>query len=381
MSSDHRRDEPVEVPATGEAAADAGSPLAASASASAPAERPRPRAQSWFSIGLRLGLGALMAYWLVAAVEHLQSILLLVALSLVIAVSAEPLVSWLEQRGLKRRRSVIVVIIGLFLILGGLSSLFVAPITNEITALVHNIPTWLQQLHDHHSTLGKLEDKYHLTAKAKAQIGADGTDLVGGLLGAGQFLATTLTGLFLVIALTTYFLAGLPALKAFGLRFVPGSRREHVGEVTDEILMRTGRYMLANVATSVIAGVATFIWLEAWGVPYPAALGVFVAALDMVPLIGSTIGGIVVSLVALVVSWPVAIATAVFYIVFRMAEDYLIMPRAMKYAVEVHPLVTILGVVVGGALLGIIGALLAIPAAVAVGLILEDSVFPRIARR
>jgi predicted PurR-regulated permease PerM len=205
--------------------------------------------------------------------------------------------------------------------------------------------------------------------------------VVGGLLGAGQFLATTLTGLFLVVTLTVYFLAGLPALKRFGLRFVPGSRREHAAELTDEILSRTGRYMLANVATSVIAGVATFVWLEAWGVPYPAALGVFVAVLDMVPLVGSTIGGIVVSLVALVVSWPVAIATAAFYVAFRVAEDYLIMPRAMKYAVEVHPLVTILGVIVGGVLLGIIGALLAIPVAVAVGLLLEDSFFPRIARR
>lgn len=347
----------------------------------APAEAPYPRSRSWFSVGLRLGLGALVAYLLVQAVEHLQSILMLVALSLVIAVSVDPLVSWLERRGLQRRWAVVVVIIGLFLVLGGLSSLFVAPITNETNALIHSIPTWLQQLHDHHSFLGRLEDKYHLTDQAKAQLGSDTSSLVGGILGAGQLLATTLTGLFLVVTLTMYFLAGLPALKQFGLRFVAGSRREHAAELTDEVLVRTGRYMLANVATSVVAGLATFVWLEAWGVPYPAALGVFVAALDMVPLIGSTIGGIVVSLVALVVSWPVAIATAVFYIVFRVAEDYLIMPRAMKYAVEVHPLVTILGVVVGGALLGVIGALLAIPVAVAVGLLLEDAVFPRIARR
>ncbi len=376
MNADHRSAEPVEVPATDQGDA-AESPL----STEAEAEPARARAQSWFAIGLRLGLGVLLAYWLMLAVEHLQGTLMLVALSLVLAVSAEPLVGFLERRDMQRRWAVLVVLVVLFLVLGGLSSLFVAPITNEITALVHNIPVWLQQLHDHHSTLGRLEDKYHLTDKAKAQLGSDSSSVVGGLLGAGQFLATTLTGLFLVITLTVYFLAGLPALKRFGLRFVPGSRREHAAELTDEILSRTGRYMLANVATSVIAGVATFVWLEAWGVPYPAALGVFVAVLDMVPLVGSTIGGIVVSLVALVVSWPVAIATAAFYIAFRVAEDYLIMPRAMKYAVEVHPLVTILGVIVGGVLLGVIGALLAIPAAVAVGLLLEDSFFPRIARR
>jgi predicted PurR-regulated permease PerM len=89
----------------------------------------------------------------------------------------------------------------------------------------------------------------------------------------------------------------------------------------------------------------------------------------------------VVSLVALVVSFPVAVATAVFYIVFRVAEDYLIVPRAMKFAVEVHPLVTILAVIAGGALMGVIGALIAIPVAVAVGLFLDEAVFPGIAAR
>jgi predicted PurR-regulated permease PerM len=185
----------------------------------------------------------------------------------------------------------------------------------------------------------------------------------------------------LVTVLTLYFLAGLPALIGFVLRFVPGSRRPQAAELTEEILSRTGRFMLANVATSVIAGLATVIWLVVWGVPYPWALGVFVGLMDLVPVVGSTIGGIVVSLVALVVSLPVAVATAVFYIVFRVAEDYLIVPRAMKFAVAVHPLVTILAVLAGGALLGLVGALVAIPAAVAVGLVLDQAVFPGIAER
>jgi predicted PurR-regulated permease PerM len=348
------------------------------------ARRPDPDrrlSRSWFSVGFRAGLGVLAAYWLVLAVQHVESTLMLVLLSLVIAISADPVVGWLTGRGLRRSWAVAAVIVGLFLFLGGLSTLFIAPVTNEITALVHKVPTWLQQLHDHQSLLGRLEDRYKITEKAKKQLGTDTSSLAGGLMGAGQLVATTVTGLFLVITLTMYFLAGLPTLKRFGLRFVAGSRREHAEALVDEILLRTGRYMLANLATSVIAGLATFIWLEVWGVPYPAALGVFVALMDLIPLVGSTLGGIVVSLVALVVSLPVAIATAVFYVVFRLAEDYLIMPRAMKFAIEVHPLVTILAVLAGGALEGVIGALLAIPVAVAIGLVLDDAVFPRIARR
>jgi predicted PurR-regulated permease PerM len=340
------------------------------------------RPGSWFLIGFQLSLGAVLAYLLVQAVEGIANIVMLSLLALVIAISVDPFVRVLTRAGLRRGLAVAVVILGLALLLAALSLLFVTPVTDEINALSHNIPVWLQQLQDHQSTLGKLEDKYHIVEKAKQQLGSGGgSTVLNGLLGAGQLVVTTVTGLFLVVTLTMYFLAGLPTLKTFCLRFIAGSRRAHAAELTDEILLRTGRYMLANVATSVIAGVATYVWLQVFGVPYPAALGVFVAVLDLVPLVGSTIGGVIVSLVALVVSWPVAIATAVFYTVFRMAEDYLITPKAMRYAVEIHPLVTILGVVVGGDLLGLIGALLAIPIAVAAGLILDDAVFPRIAAR
>jgi predicted PurR-regulated permease PerM len=334
---------------------------------------------SWFSIGFQFSLGAVIAYLLIQAVESLEDILLLVLLALVIAISIDPLVRQLVARAMPRRWAVGVVTIALVLVLGALSALFIAPVVNEVGALSHSIPVWLQQLHDHHSALGRLEDRYHVVEKANQELSSSGT--VDGLLGAGQLVITTVTGLFLVATLTLYFLAGLPALKAFCLRFVPGSKRPHTKELADEILLRTGRYMLANVATSVIAGVATFVWLEVFGVPYPAALGVLVAVMDMIPLVGSTIGGIIVSLVALVVSWPVALATAAFYVVFRVAEDYLITPRAMKYAVAVHPLVTILGVIAGGALFGIVGALLAIPVAVAIGLVLDDAVFPGIDTR
>jgi predicted PurR-regulated permease PerM len=327
-------------------------------------------------------LGAVIAYLLVHAVLEIQSVLTLMLLALVIAVSVEPVVAWLTAKGMRRRWAVTSAVIGLLLVVGALFSLFVPPVISEVNALVKAVPTWLQQLHDHHSFLGRLEDRYHLIAKAKRQLSGGGTaGILNGLLGAGQLLLTTLTGLVLVITLTLYFLAGLPTLKRFCLRFVPGSKRDRTQAMTDEILIRTGRYMLANVATSGIAGLATLIWLEIWGVPYPAALGGFVAVMDMIPVIGSTIGGIVVSFVALVVSFPVALATAAFYVVFRLAEDYLIVPRAMKYAVAVHPLVTILAILAGGALLGVVGALIAIPVAVAVGLLLDEAVFPRIAAR
>jgi len=342
---------------------------------------PRPD-RSWFRTGFQLGLGALSAYLLVQSVLRIHGVVVPALLALVVAVSAEPVVGLLVARGLRRSRAVAAVVVGLFVTLAALLSLLVPPVTSEVDALVKAVPTWLQELHDHSSTLGRLEDRYDLIGKLKQQLSGTGAgQVVHGVLGAGQLVLTTATGVVLVVVLTLYFLAGLPALLAFSLRFVPGSSRPQAAALAEEILSRTGRFMLANVATSIIAGLATVIWLVIWDVPYPWALGVFVGLMDLVPVIGSTIGGVVVSLVALVVSLPVAIATAVFYVFFRIAEDYLIVPRAMKFAVAVHPLVTILAVLAGGALLGLVGALLAIPAAVAVGLLLDRAVFPGIAER
>ncbi len=119
--------------------------------------------------------------------------------------------------------------------------------------------------------------------------------------------------------------------------------------------------MLGNVITSVIAAVGTLIWLEIFSVPYPLLLSVFVGFMDLIPIVGSTVAGIIVSLVALTVSWPVAVGTAVFYIVYRNLEDYLITPKVMNRTVKVSGLITVVAVLIGGALLGIIGALIAIP--------------------
>ena len=102
------------------------------------------------------------------------------------------------------------------------------------------------------------------------------------------------------------------------------------------------------------------------------------ALFDLVPVVGSSIAGVIVSLVALAVSLPTAIATAIFYVAYRFIEDYLLVPRVMRQAVNVSPVVTVLAVIIGGALLGIIGALVAIPIAAGIKLVLEQSVFPRL---
>ena len=127
-----------------------------------------------------------------------------------------------------------------------------------------------------------------------------------------------------------------------------------------------------------IAGLGTYLWLLAWGIPYPLLLGIFVALLDLIPVIGSTVGGAVVSLVGLTVSLPVALGTLAFYIAYRLAEDYLIVPRIMGRTVQVPAIVSLIAVLIGGVLLGIIGALVAIPVAAAIRVLLQEIAIRRL---
>ncbi|MEU0599948.1 AI-2E family transporter [Streptomyces sp. NPDC006393] len=263
------------------------------------------------------------------------------------------------------------------LCLAGFIALIAQPDADEIDSLTKAIPKWLTQLHDRHTLLGHLEDRYHLISKVRSALASGGSSVLGGLLGAGKMVLSLVTSVVILVVVTIYLMVALPEFKQFGFHFVAASRRARVEAVTDEILTRTGRFMLANLATSGTAGLVTFAWRAGIGVPYPAALGFFVTLMDLIPVVGSTVAGVAVSLVALSVSLPIAAATAGFCVGFRLAEDYLIMPRVMKYAVDVHPVVTVVGVLVGGALLGIIGALVAVPAAVAIGILLDEHVFPR----
>jgi predicted PurR-regulated permease PerM len=149
--------------------------------------------------------------------------------------------------------------------------------------------------------------------------------------------------------------------------------------LTDEILARVGGYVLGNLAVSVISATGTTAWALIFGIPYPLLLGVMVGLLDLIPIVGSTVGGIIVALVALVsIGLPAAIATVAFYLTYRVVEDYLLTPRIMNRTIRVPGLVTVIAVLLGGAILGLVGALVAIPIAAGIQLLLQELAGPRL---
>jgi predicted PurR-regulated permease PerM len=333
--------------------------------------------RSPFFIGMTAAAGVAVTYGLVELLIRARSTLILIGLGLFIAAGLDPVVSWLTRRRVPRWAAVVIVLAGVV----GIIAIFVAtaipPLTSQTTALAHKIPTYIHQLQNHNSELGKLNAKYHIQQRITSLLTSKGSTLVGGVIGAGALVLSTAGSILAVLVLSVYFLAGLPRIKLFAYRLVPHSRRPRVILITDEILVKVGGYVLGNVITSVIAGLGTFVWMLAFGIPYPVLLGLLIAILDLIPVIGSSVGGAIVSLVALTVSLPVAVATLAFYIAYRLAEDYLIVPRIMGRTVEVPAVVSLIAVLIGGVLLGIVGALIAIPVAAAIRLILREVTFPR----
>ena len=182
----------------------------------------------------------------------------------------------------------------------------------------------------------------------------------------------------LVTVVAIYLLVDMPRVRRALYLLAPRSRRPRMVLLTDEMLDRVGGYVLGNLLLSLIDACLTTAWALAFGIPYALLQGLLVGLLDLIPIIGSTVGGVIVSLVALTVSLPVAIATAGFYVFYRFLEDYLLTPRIMRRTVAVPGIVTVVATLLGGALLGIVGALVAIPVAAAVKLLHDEIALPRL---
>jgi predicted PurR-regulated permease PerM len=341
--------------------------------------RPMDRRSPVF-IGMAGAAGVAITIALLELATRARSVLVLIGLALFIAAGLDPVVSWLTRRRVPRWAAVVIVLLALVGVTGGFMAAAIPPLAAQTSNLISELPHYTHVLQNHNSELGRLNAKYHIQQHLSHLLATRGSALIGGLLGAGTLVLDTLTSTLVVIVLVVYFLGGMPQIKRFFYRLAPGSRRARVTMLGDEIFTKVGGFVLGNVITSVIAGLGTYLWMLAFGIPYPILLALFVALLDLIPVIGSTIGGAVVSLVALTVSLPVAIATLAFYIGYRLVEDYLLTPRIIGRAVRVPAVVSLVAVLVGGALLGIVGALVAIPVAAALGLLFEEVMFRRLDR-
>ena len=326
-----------------------------------------------FYIGFFGALGVFVAYLLGQAVLQARSVIVLVLVSMFLAVGLNPVVEAMTRRGLRRGVAVLVVfvvVIGAFV---GLAFAVVPPAVDEGNLFVKNLPGYLQDLKSN-GTINRLNNDYGVIDKLSAQVGKAnvGGQVFGGLLGVGKVVLSAVFSALTVLVMTLYFLSALPSIKHQAYQLVPASRRERVQKLGDEILTRIGGYVGGAATIAFIAALSTYVFLRIIDLQLALALALFVGITDLVPLVGATIGAALVSLLGFLDSPGKGIACIVFYVVYQQVENYLIYPRVMKRQVEVPAALTVVAVLFGGALLGVVGALLAIPSAAAALLIVRE---------
>jgi len=338
-----------------------------------------------FRIGFVGALGVLLALLLGGIVGQLGTVILYVALALFLALGLDPVVSWLQRRDIPRWLAILlvfVVVIGVFV---GLIATIVPIVVRQTTIIVEDwdsivegvltsdLVGWLNSLS---GTESAIEDAVRSAGDWLADPANLGS-LGGGILAVGAGILGGFTGAVIVLILTLYFLASLDSMKRYAARFVPASSRGGYRAVSEEITGSVGRYVIGQVSLGATNGVLSLIYLSIIGAPAPILLAFIAFLASLVPLVGTITGAIIISLVCLAASPATALAAAIYYLIYMQIEAYVLSPRIMNRAVAVPGALVVIAAVAGGTLGGVLGALVAIPIAASLIIIMEKVVFPR----
>jgi predicted PurR-regulated permease PerM len=319
-------------------------------------------------------LGVLTALVLASAVRDAASVLTLVLIAAFLAVGLNPSVEFATRRGIKRGWAVFAVAITVLVAVSGIVLVVGGALRSQIVSFIDDAPHLLDELRRHKS-IARLDSKYHIIASLQDKVQSPdfAQTAFSGIFDAGLTALNALVNAVIVFILTVYFLGALPRIKGALYSLAPASRRERVEKLGDEILRRVGGYVAGATLVALLAGTVTLIFLFSVGLgEYALPLALMVALLDLVPLVGAILGATIVSIIGLATSLPVGIACIIFYLIYETIEGYVVYPRVMRSSVDVPEYVTIIAVLIGGAVAGVVGALLALPIAAAVLLIVRE---------
>lgn len=335
-----------------------------------------------FYFGFLATSGGLLALILLRSLASASQIFVLIIIALFLATGLNPAVEAIRRRGQSRAVAVAIIFACVVLFVGLFAWLVIPPVVSQGSQLIHRAPTLLSEL-KHNSTFARLNEQFGVIdtlQKKLTTMTADGTLFIsafGGVVGVGK---TVLSGGFsalTILVLTLYFLISLPNILKLGLRLAPASRRDRLSRLTNGIVDRIGTYIGSQISIAAISGTFIFILSASLGLPSPVALAMLIFVFDLLPLVGHMLGITVISIIALTQSVLIGIIAFLVYVAYIQIENYFIAPRIMHRTLSVPGLVTIISALVGATLLGLVGALLAVPIAASVILILDEVVFPR----
>jgi predicted PurR-regulated permease PerM len=330
-----------------------------------------------FKLAVAAAAGVAVVYLALRGLWLVRSVLILVVIALFVAATLEPAVAWLERH--KVRRGLAVALIA-FLALGVVVAIIAItgpPLISQARSFASDLPQRLDEFTERSSTYRDLSARYGLDEEIQ-RIGSQlpgriGSSVVGFFKALFGFIGASL----LVFVLSCYFMADFPRMRRGLPKLFPKQHQARVRRISDVVIDKVSAYMLGNIVISLVAGVVTYVGLMIIGVPYALPLALFVAITDLLPLVGATIGAVVCVAVAIITGgiWPDGVLTLILFIVYQQLENYLIAPRVLKRAVDIPAVVVLLAGLIGATMLGLIGALMAIPIAAAiVGVINERHV-------
>lgn len=322
--------------------------------------------------------GALAVLAVAYGISRVSGILILVLIALFVAVSLDPAVRWLVGHGMRRAWAVSLVVLALV----GMFAIFlwsiVPPVVEQSTNLVGNLPEYIRSLSAESRAVREVTDRYHLTERLTSLLGELPARLAGGAVGILQRFLGTLASALTVLVLSIYFMVDMPRLERGLVRLFHPRRRAEAAEIIVVVVDKVGGYMIGNLAISLIAGVASYVCLKVVHVPYALPLAIVVAVTDLIPMIGATLGAVACTLVSVLAVgvWPRAVVVLLFFIGYQQFENYVITPRVMRNAVDLSPVSVLVVALIGATLLGLIGALMAIPIAAATKVVMSSRIPP-----
>lgn len=309
----------------------------------------------------------------------LRAVLLQLLLALILATGLTPLVEWLAGHGLPRGAAVLLIYLVLVLGLVLLGGLLVPPMLDEIERLAANASTygdrlgdWLRDLRRQYPVLPPLDEQL------PDQVRGLGGQLAG-LAAQAVTVARLAVGVFsgalhgvLVLILTLYLVVFGQAIREYLLEFLPADRRPLLRRLTDRMGRRMGGWLLGQAMLSLVIGAASYLGLSLLGVRYALLLACIAAVGELIPNLGPIVAAIPAIVVAAFDSPLLALAVAGLYLLIQQLENHLLVPKVMERAVELHPFATLVALLAGAELLGVLGAILAVPVAAALAVLLDE---------
>ena len=338
---------------------------------------PRMSTQHPVYVGFMGTVGVGIALALYYITQHTTQLLVWILTALFISLGLDPVVRWLEGRRVPRAAGIAITLLALLAIFAAFFGTLIPTLVDQISQLVTAFPNWINSI-VHSDWYRSLDEQFGIKQRITDELQKFGqnseavTNVFGGVLGVGTTIANTTFGALVVLVLSLYFLAALPAIKAWGYRLAPRSRRARVEALSEEITRSVGNYVIGQVCVAVLNATYAFIVMSILQVPFAALLAFVVGFLAFIPLVGGVIAGTTIVLVALTAGWQTAVVLAIAYFGYLQFEAYFVSPRIMQKAVAVPGPVAVISVIAGGSLLGVLGALIAIPTAAAAMLLIRE---------